>query len=110
MKPLMFGLCTLLYLSLAAPLLQDPQKVVIYREETRERVLAARISPPQQRGPARQVNVAQLRRDAEELSQLERTIQAELAEAERGVVPKALGENLKKIQKLSKRLRAELFL
>jgi hypothetical protein len=56
------------------------------------------------------VDVAQLRRDAEELSQLEKTIQTQIAEAERGAVPKDLGQNLKKIQKLSKRLRGELFL
>ncbi len=108
MKPLVFGLGTLLCASLWAALQQNP--AAVYREETRERGLAARISPPQEREPVRRVNLAQVRRDAEELAQLERTIQIEIREAERGAMPKDLSDNLKKIQKLSKRLRGELFL
>lgn len=110
MKPLAFGLGTLLCASLWAASQQNP--AAVYREETRERGLAARISPPQERGPGpvKRVNLAQVRRDAEELAQLERTIQIEIREAERGAVPKDLGDKLKKIQKLSKRLRGELFL
>jgi hypothetical protein len=110
MKPLAFGLGVLLYGSLVAALPQSTSDVATSREEKRERTLAARISSPEQRAPVKQVNVAQLRHDAEELAQLERTIQAQIAEAERGAVPKDLGANLKKIQKLSKRLRRELLL
>jgi hypothetical protein len=83
----------------------------VYRQQTRERTLAQRIeAPQQQRAPVRQVDVAQLRHDAEELARLGQAIQSQIREAERGAVPKDLGENLRKIQKLSKRLRGELFL
>jgi hypothetical protein len=82
----------------------------VYREQTRERTLAQRIEAPQQRAPVKQVDVAQLRRDAEELARLGQTVQAQIREAERGAMPKDLGDNLRKIQKLSKRLRGELFL
>lgn len=114
MKPLAFGLGVLLCGSLVAALPQSTSNVATSREEmregTRERTLAARLSSPQEGAHVRRVDVAQLRRDAAELAQLERTIQAQITEAERGAVPKDLGENLKKIQKLSKRLRGELLL
>jgi hypothetical protein len=89
---------------------QQPPNVPVHREQVIERTLTQRISDPQQPAPVRQVNVAQLRQDAEELARLGQTVQAQIKEAERGAVPKDLGENLKTIQKLSKRLRAELLL
>ncbi len=83
MKPLTVGLRVLLCGSLVAAFPQDPSRVPVYREQTRERILAARISSPQQRAPVKQVNVAQLRHNAEELAQVEQTVQAEIRAAER---------------------------
>jgi len=110
MKSLTFGLCALLCGTLMSAFPQEPSNGPVHREQARERALAGRIVAPQQPAPVRQVNVAQLRQDAEELARLEQTVQEQIKEAERGAVPKDLGENLKMIQKLSKRLRAELFL
>ena len=110
MKPLAFGLCVLLCSALAAQSPPGASDAAMSRADRRERTLAGRLTSPPQGRPARRVDVAQLRRDAQELAQLERTVQAEIADAERGVVSKSLGGNLKKMQKLSKRLRAELFL
>lgn len=58
----------------------------------------------------RPVDAAKVRREAEELAKLAQSIQAGVEMAEKGVLSKDLGDNLKKIQKLSKRLRSELFL
>ena len=51
---------------------------------------------------------AQIRRDADELSRLALMISREAGDTEKGALPKDLAENLKKLQKLSKRLREEL--
>ena len=110
MRPLAFGLCLLLCSDLVAQSPPGTSDAAAARADRRQRTLAARLASPPQGRAAKQVDVAQLRRDAEELSQLEKTIQTQIAEAERGAVPKDLGQNLKKIQKLSKRLRGELFL
>ena len=80
------------------------------RVQTRERSLAARIASQPPGRLSGKVNSEQLRRDVEEFAQLGKTIQAEIAEAQKGTLPKDLSEHLKKIQKLSKRLRAELSL
>lgn len=108
---LTFGLVVVLLCgSLVAQSPQSVSDAAIRREQARERALAAGITSPSRPGPARRVDAIQLRHDADELARLEQTIQAEIAEAQRGVVPKDLSANLKKIQKLSKRLRGELFL
>ena len=107
---LTFALVVLLCGSLAAQSPQSESDAAIQREQTRARALAAEITAPPRAAPTPRVNVAQLRHDAEELARLERTIQAEITEAQRGAVPKDLSTNLKKIEKLSKRLRGELVL
>lgn len=78
----------------------------IYRTIARhERKLNAQeVSPPMHR----QVDKAQVKRDAEELARLAQSIPAGIDQAERGILPKDLSENLKRIQKLSKRLRSQL--
>ena len=110
MKPLVFSLWVLLCGALAAQPPQGTSDRAMARADKRERILAARITSPSQVRPAKRVDVAQVKRDAEEFARLEMAIRAQIAEAERGMVPKDLGQNLKKIQKLSKRLRADLSL
>jgi LAS superfamily LD-carboxypeptidase LdcB len=57
---------------------------------------------------ARGVNRAQIKQDSDELSRLAQSISNEISASEKGTLPKDLSENLKKIQKLSKRLHDEL--
>jgi len=46
--------------------------------------------------------------DAQKLSTLSETVQSDLKQLERGILPRNLGEDLKKIEKLSKKLREEM--
>ena len=111
MKSLTFGLYALLCGTLMAAFPQQPPNATVHREEERmEATVERRMAAPREPAPVKQVNVAQLRHDAEELARLGQTVQAQSSEAERGAVPKDLGENLKTIQKLSKRMRSELLL
>jgi LAS superfamily LD-carboxypeptidase LdcB len=58
--------------------------------------------------PLSSANLAQIKRDSDELSRLAQSISNEISASEKGMLPKDLSENLKKIQKLSKRLHDEL--
>ena len=49
-----------------------------------------------------------MRREADELAELAKTIPGAIAQTSRGVLPKDLSENLKRIEKLSKRLRSQI--
>lgn len=57
---------------------------------------------------ARGVNLAQIKQDSGELSRLAELVANEISASDKGTLPKDLSENLKKIQKLSKRLHDEL--
>lgn len=46
--------------------------------------------------------------DAEQLSALSATLQTEMQQLQKGVLPKDLAQDLKKIEKLSKKLRQEV--
>lgn len=61
-------------------------------------------SPPRRRS----AEPAQLRREAEELAQLAQSIPLEIEQVSKGLLPKDLNAKLKRIQKLSKRLRSEI--
>ena len=84
----------------------------VYREELRlDRKVDARSgADTTPRRNSWRVDKVQVKRDADELQRLTRSVAGELGQAEKGLVAKDLGENLKKIQKLSKRLRSELYL
>ena len=58
--------------------------------------------------PVQQIDSAQLRRDADELARLASTLPADIARTANGALPKDLKDKLKRIEKLSKRLRTEL--
>jgi hypothetical protein len=62
----------------------------------------------EQRTRSARLDRAQIRRDADELSRLAQSISHQIGDTDKGALPKDLGENLKKLQKLSKRLRDEL--
>ena len=56
----------------------------------------------------RQLDPAQLKREADELAKLASAVPVEINQVTRGELPKDLSENLKKIEKLAKRLRSEI--
>jgi hypothetical protein len=62
----------------------------------------------QQAGKPR-VDAAQLKRDAEALAKLAGEIPSAVEMTNKGVLPKDLNDRLKRIEKLSKQLRRELF-
>ena len=55
-----------------------------------------------------QINFLELQREARELSDLAHTVPADIDNVGRGLLPKDLVEKLKRIEKLSKRLRNDI--
>jgi hypothetical protein len=66
------------------------------------------LEPPMNKPPI--ATAAQVQHDAEELLQLSQSVSIEVNRASRGVLAKDLGQKLKRIEKLSKKLRGELAL
>lgn len=70
----------------------------------------ADIPPPMSaRSERRRVDPAQLKREADELAGLARVIPSQVENVAAGQLPKNLNERLKRIEKLSKQLRREIF-
>jgi hypothetical protein len=90
-------------LNLAQEAIQVPKG--IREADKTEEQFEKSIPPP--RGSVRG-NPQQLQRDAKELATLAESVPADIERVSRGVLPKDLNERLKKIEKLSKRLREEL--
>ncbi len=70
-----------------------------------------RIEPfPREAAPPRppKIDMAQARHDTDELAALTDAVRAQMAELEKGLRPKDLDRNLRRIEKLSKQLRREL--
>ena len=69
--------------------------------------------PPQpgQEGkrPRPKIDTAQVKRDADQLASLAGEIPSSVEQANKGAVSKDLNDQLKRIEKLSKQLRRELF-
>jgi hypothetical protein len=57
---------------------------------------------------SRRIDVAQLQKEADELARTAQTIPSDMASIRKGILPKDVVEKLKQIEKLSRRLRAEL--
>jgi hypothetical protein len=55
------------------------------------------------------VDPAQLKREADELASLAQLIPSDIQNAAAGRIPQDLNQRLKRIEKLSKRLRREVF-
>ena len=64
--------------------------------------------PGQQRNRPK-IDTAQVKRDADQLAKLAGEIPSSVEQANKGVVSKDLNDQLKRIEKLSKQLRRELF-
>ena len=56
----------------------------------------------------RAARLQSIRHDTEQLSALNLTLQAQLQQLQKGVLAKDLGDNLKKAEKMAKRLRQDL--
>jgi hypothetical protein len=69
-----------------------------------------RYPNPDQQLAIQKLDPVQLRSDADELAKLAITLPADVEQASKGVLPKDLKNKLKRIEKLSKRLRAGLAL
>jgi len=63
---------------------------------------------PPQLAPVRRIDTIQLQREADELSSLAQSIPTDISSVARGALPKDVLEKLKRIEKLSKRLRGEI--
>jgi len=57
---------------------------------------------------ANRILIRTIQHDALELSSLNAALQSDLHNLQKGMMPKDLAENLKKVEKLSKRLRQEV--
>jgi hypothetical protein len=57
---------------------------------------------------SRQIDLAQLQKEADDLARTAQTIPSDVANVRKGILPKDVIEKLKQIEKLSKRLRTEL--
>jgi len=69
-----------------------------------------RDANPERQFAVQHPDASQIRREAAELAQLAATIPPDVSQATQGILPKDLKDRLKKIEKLSKRLRSELML
>lgn len=66
-----------------------------------------RPEPPHE-ADIRAARLQSIRHDSEELSTLNLTLQSQLQQLRKGVLAKDLAENLKKTEKLAKKLRQDL--
>jgi hypothetical protein len=63
---------------------------------------------PAREDDLRAARLRSIQHDSEELSALNLTLQAELQQLQKGMLAKDLGDNLKKTEKLAKKLRQDL--
>ena len=64
------------------------------------------VPPPV--NPQRMHDYRQLQREADELSLLAQSVRTDMQQVSKGLYPKELNDRLKKIERLSKRLRSDL--
>jgi len=99
----LLGLVFLLTCALAQQTKQVPKGI---READKASQRSESSIPPPQNSFRR--NPQQLQQDAAELAKLADSIPPQVEQVRRGLLPRDLNERLKKIEKLSKRLRNEL--
>ncbi len=112
MKALVLTLCMIAFTPAADaqyPPLQGTPSTAPRPREIEHRLPAD--EPEQVQAPAqrRTIDAAQVKCKAEELAKLAESIPVKTQLAGKGVVPKDLNQQLKRIEKLSKQLRRELF-
>jgi hypothetical protein len=95
------ALClTLLTLTLISP----AQRRQPYRELREPKPVLQLPDPPK---PAK-IDTAKLQRNAQELAELAASVQPDIDQVRRGILPKEVVDKLKRIEKLSKHMRQEL--
>jgi hypothetical protein len=103
--------CTFILLALlvAFPALaqERPTPAGIHQAEQAD-AQAQRDVPPPAPVPKTRLDYAQLKNDADELVTLAQSIPTGVDQISKGVLPKDLGERLKRIEKLAKHLRSQL--
>jgi len=108
MKPIRIAFCgrllTLLFLVLVS--FGDAQSHFPLPPEAADKQNTVGDSKPALRAP--RVDALQLQREARELLELAQTIPVDMQHINQGLLPKDTVEKLKRIEKLSKRLRGEL--
>ena len=67
-----------------------------------------KIAPNGPKLPERHIDLVKLRQEADDLARTAQTIPTDMAGVRQGTLPKDILEKLKRIEKLSKRLRSEL--
>jgi hypothetical protein len=65
------------------------------------------VEPPIKPGP-RQINIDQVNSETQELRRLADALPAQIDQVTKGQLPKDLGDNLKRIEKLAKHLHGEV--
>jgi hypothetical protein len=66
------------------------------------------LEPPMKTGGPRQINIDQVNSETQELRKLADGLPAEMDQVTKGQLPKDLGDNLKRIEKLAKHLHGEV--
>jgi hypothetical protein len=93
------------FLAASALMGQSPSDRAYERHERQSRSVSNQPLPVQ---PAK-LDLQKIKTEADELAKLAQAVPPEIDQAGNGVFPKVLGENLKKIEKLSKQLRRDLY-
>lgn len=104
MKLLAYALLVVLFAASARA--QRPRPPGLQQADQAAQQADKNIPPPT--SPQVRVDLAKMRREADELAQLAQTIPADVSSIQQGLLPKDTSEKLKKIEKLSKQLRSEI--
>lgn len=67
-----------------------------------------KAGPDESKLPQRHIDLVKLQQEADDLARTAQTIPGDMAGVRQGTLPKDIIEKLKRIEKLSKRLRSEL--
>ena len=101
-----FSLLLLLTAVSAAGQKANIQTRIAQRVDQREHQISQVVVPP--RPDLKAARLQALHQDANELSTLSESVQSDLRQLQKGFLVKDLNENLKRLEKLSKRVRREI--
>ena len=94
---------------LTVPALTQQSGMITPQLPGRNWTLAPSVRPePPREADLRAIRLQAIHEDAEHLSALSMSLQSDLQQLQKGMLTKGLAENLKKIEKLSKKLRQEV--
>ncbi len=108
MRIVALALCGLIALSVLAGSQEQRERIPVGIRKAMEKQRLPTVPPlfEPQHSPT---NIAQLKGDAEELAELSQEVSTEIEQVAKGLLPKGLNEKLKRIEKLSKKLRSQLY-